>query len=460
MDEGRKAAKLAKTQADRYVEELIEIATIPSISSLPEHAADIRLAAGWVCDRLRAIGFENVEVLPTEKHPVAYGEWLHAPSHATVLIYGHYDVQPVDPLDLWSSNPFEPSVRGDYLYGRGVSDMKGQLLAILKALELLRRTGELTVNVKVLVEGEEEIGSPSLQAFCLRERDRLSCDLILNTDGAMLGRDLPTLVYGLRGLAYFDVKLTGPDHDLHSGMFGGSVHNPAQVLCELVAGMHDTEGRVTLPGFYDKVQPLSTEDRAEIALGPGSDKEWRGLTGVPELFGEQGYTTLERVGARPTLEVNGLTSGYSGEGQKTVLPAKATAKISMRLVPDQDPKSVGEQLRSYFREHTPPTVRLELKTLAENPPVRIRRHAPGMSAAAQSLRETFGNEPVYTLEGGSIPAVSILGGTLGVDSVLMGFSLPDDNIHSLNERFYLPNLARGVEAYIRFFNHLATLGVV
>jgi acetylornithine deacetylase/succinyl-diaminopimelate desuccinylase-like protein len=218
-------------------------------------------------------------------------------------------------------------------------------------------------------------------------------------------------------------------------------------------------GRVTLPGFYDRVQPLSTEERAEIALGPYSDTEWRGLTGVPELFGEQGYTTLERVGARPTLEVNGLTSGYSGEGQKTVLPATAAAKISMRLVPDQDPKSCGDQLRAYLREHAPSTVRWELKTLAENPPVRIRRHTPGMSAAARSLRETFGQDPVYTLEGGSIPAVGILGGTLGADSVLMGFSLPDDNIHSPNERFYLPNLSRGVEAYIRFFNHLATLGV-
>jgi acetylornithine deacetylase/succinyl-diaminopimelate desuccinylase-like protein len=267
------------------------------------------------------------------------------------------------------------------------------------------------------------------------------------------------LVYGLRGLAYFELKLTGPDHDLHSGMFGGSVHNPAQVLCELIAGMHDPEGRVTLPGFYDKVRPLSMEERSEIALSPYSDKEWRGLTGAPELFGEQGYTTLERVGARPTPEVNGLTSGYSGEGQKTVLPANATAKISMRLVPDQDPQSVDDQLRAFFREHTPTTVRWELKTLAVTPPVRMRRDGPGMSAAARSLREAFGKAPVFVLEGGSIPAVSILGGTLGVDSVLMGFSLPDDNIHSPNERFYLPNLSRGVEAYIRFFNHLAALGV-
>lgn len=458
MGEKPSAVTLARTQSDRFVEGLIEIAAIPSISTLPEHASDMQRAAGWVCDRLRAVGFDHVETRPTEKHPAAYGEWLHSPGRPTVLIYGHYDVQPADPLDLWRSDPFRPVVQGDHIYGRGVSDMKAQLLAILEALELLCQTGELAVNVKVLVEGEEEIGSPSLPAFCLRERDRLSCDLILNTDGAMLSSDLPTLVYGLRGLAYFDLKLEGPDHDLHSGLFGGSVYNPAQALCELIAGMHDEGGRVTLPGFYDNVRPLSAQERAELSLTSSSDDEWRRLTGAPELFGERGYTTPERVGARPTLEVNGLASGYSGEGQKTVLPAMAMAKISMRLVPDQDPETAGNQLRTYLQQQAPTQVRWELKMLSGNPPVRMPRQAPGMRAAAQSLREAFGREPVYTLEGGSIPAVSVLGGTLGVDSVLMGYSLPDDNIHSPNERFFLPNLSRGVEAYIRFFTHLTALG--
>jgi len=458
MTERSVAVKLASAQAERYLEDLIEIASIPSISTLPEHATDVRRAAGWVCHRLSAIGFERVESLPTEKHPVAYGEWLHASGQPMVLIYGHYDVQPADPLDQWRSNPFEPSVQGDYLYGRGVSDMKSQLLAFLEALELTRQTGELAVNIKVLVEGEEEIGSPSLQSFCVNERDRLSCDLVLNTDGGMLAKDLPALVYGLRGLAYFELQLSGPDHDLHSGMFGGTVHNPGQVLCELMAGMHDSAGRVTLPGFYDQVRALTPEERADIALAPYSDEEWRRMTGVPELFGEEGFTTLERVGARPTLEVNGLWSGYTGEGPKTVLPASAMAKVSMRLVPEQDPDTVERQLRSYLEQNAPQTVRWDLKRLAGSPPVSMRRNSLAMQSAAKALQETFGRKPVFTLEGGSIPAVSILQSVLGVDTALVGFSLPDDNIHSPNERFYIPNLSRGVEAYIRFLNHISTLG--
>jgi acetylornithine deacetylase/succinyl-diaminopimelate desuccinylase-like protein len=315
----------------------------------------------------------------------------------------------------------------------------------------LSKNEGLPLNVKVLIEGEEEVGSPNLGPFIAQHKDKLKCDIILNTDTGILRPDLPAITYGLRGMAYFELWVYGPSQDLHSGVFGGSVPNPATVLCELIAGMHDAEGRVTLPGFYDKVRKLPDDERAEIARMPFSDEEWRKTAGVPQLIGEKGFTTLERLGARPTLEVNGIVSGFTGEGAKTVLPAKAMAKISMRLVPYQDDNAVEEQLREYLRRHAPPTVRWELKKFVSSPAVLVNRDTAGVRAAIQAMAATFGVKPVFKLEGGSVPVVSMFQANLGVDPVQLGFSLPDDNFHSPNEKLHLPTHYRGIETYIRFF---------
>ena len=448
------AIELVKSNHEQYLAELKEFAAIPSISTLSAHKPDMQRAAEWVSKQLEEMGFANVAVLPTRGHPVAYGESLNTPGKPTVLVYGHYDVQPVDPLNEWVSPPFEPTVRGENLYARGASDMKGNVHAFLKALQALLTTGELPINVKVIVEGEEEIGSPSLDAFVQEHREKLACDIALNADSGILKPDLPSLVYGLRGLSYFELWVYGPEHDLHSGVFGGSLHNPAQALCELVAGMHDANGHITLPGFYDKVRVLSDDERSELARVPHSDEEWRKMTGAPQLYGEKDYSTPERLGARPTLEVNGLLSGFTGEGAKTVLPAKAMAKISMRLVPYQDDKEIEQHLRAYLEQNAPPTVRWELKTVATCSPILVKQDTAGAHAAAAALEETFGVKPVFVLQGGSVPVVSMIQARLGVDSVLLGFGLPDDNLHAPNEKLHLPTYYRGIEAFTRFFERV------
>ncbi len=452
MTDLNQAIEFAKQNHDRYLSELKEFVAIPSISTLSQHKPDIRRAAEWLERQLDGMGFRNVEILPTAGHPVVYGEWLQAPGKPTVLIYGHYDVQPVDPLNEWISPPFEPTVRGDNLYARGASDMKGNDHAFLKALEALMKTGGLPLNVKIIIEGEEEIGSPHLSAFMEEHKEKLKCDSALNADSSILKPEIPSIVYGLRGLAYFEIWVYGPEHDLHSGIFGGTVHNPAQVLCELIAGMHDEKGHVTLPGFYDKARVLAKEERAELARIPHSDEEWRKMTGAPQLYGEKGFTTVERYGARPTLEVNGILSGFTGEGAKTVLPAKAMAKISTRLVPDQDDHAVERQLKEYMQKHAPPTVTWEVKKMVSGPAVLVKRDTVGARAAAAALEATFGTKPVYKLEGGSVPVVSMVQEKLGVDSILLGFGLPDDNLHAPNEKLHLPNYYRGIETYIRFFD--------
>lgn len=448
------AVRYAQAHRDEALNELLDLLTIPSVSTLSEHQPDMRRAAEWLAAKLTSIGMNHVAVLPTAGHPVVYADWLDAPGKPVVLVYGHYDVQPVDPLGEWLSPPFEPTVRDGNLYARGASDMKGQDVAVVRAIEAFMRSGGLPVNVKVLFEGEEEIGSPNLGEFIDRERERLMADVVLNCDSSILRPDLPSLVYGLRGLAYFEIWVHGPSHDLHSGSFGGSVHNPAQALCELIAGLHDADGRVNLPGFYDRVRPLSPEERDALARVPRTQAEWLKITGAPRLHGEAGYTLVERLGARPTLEVNGLLSGFTGEGAKTVLPGKAMAKVSMRLVPDQDPEEVRQQLAAYLEQHAPPTVRWELTQLNGNPASIVERDSPGMRAAVDALEETFGVPPVFVREGGSVPIVGMIQKTLGADSILMGFGLPDDNLHAPNERFHLPNFYRGIDSYIRFFAHL------
>lgn len=455
MSESIKALTYAHNNRERHLAEFKELLAIPSISTLSQHKPDMQRAAEWLSKQLVGMNFKNVEILPTAGHPVVYGESLNAPGKPIVLIYGHYDVQPVDPLNEWISPPFEPTVRGENIYARGASDMKGQVHAFLKALEALVKNEGLRVNVKVLIEGEEEIGSPSLGAFIEQNKDKLKCAVSLNADSGITRPDLPSIVYGLRGLAYFEVWVYGPAQDLHSGSFGGSVANPATVLCELIAGMHDQDGHITLPGYYDKVRKLSDEERAELARFPSTDEEWRKTAGVPALFGEKGFTTLERLGARPTLEVNGIVSGFTGEGAKTVLPAKAMAKISMRLVPYQDDLAVEEQLKEYLRRHAPPSVRWEVKKFVSGPAVLMNRDTPFMQAVITALEKTFGVKPVFKLEGGSVPVVSMIKDKLGVDSLMMGFGLPDDNLHSPNEKMHLPNYYRGIQAYIRFFDAMA-----
>jgi acetylornithine deacetylase/succinyl-diaminopimelate desuccinylase-like protein len=450
-----KAIQHARDNRERNLAELKELLAIPSVSTLSQHKPDIQRAAEWLAKQMTHLGLQNVEILPTAGHPAVYGEWLHALGKPTILVYGHFDVQPVDPLNEWTSPPFVPTLRGENIFARGASDNKGQIFAALKALEALSKTEGLPLNVKVLIEGEEEIGSLNLGPVIAKHKDKLKCDIILNTDMEILRPDLPALTYGLRGLAYFELWVYGSSQDLHSGSFAGSVANPATVLCELIASMHDADGHITLPGFYDKVRKLPEEERAEIARMPFSDDDWRKTTGVPQLSGERGFTTLERLGARPTLEVNGILSGFTGEGSKTVLPAKAMAKISMRLVPYQDDNAVEGQLREYLRRHAPPTVRWELKKIVSTPAVLVKRDTAGVRAATQAMEGTFGVKPVFRLEGGTVGVVSTFQTVLGVDPVQMGFSLPDDNIHSPNEKLHLPTHYRGIETYIRFFDAAA-----
>jgi len=450
------ALSYAQEHKDQILDELIEFVSIPSVSTDPEKKTEMQRAAQWVANQLHNLGFENVKILPTARHPVVYGESLKAGSDKpTVLIYGHYDVQPAEPLELWGTPPFEPTQRGENLYGRGASDMKGQVIASLKAVEAYAHTGDLPINIKFIIEGEEEIGSPSLEQFLTENKDMLSSDFAINPDTGMIDADTPTITYGLRGLAYFELRVTGPEHDLHSGIFGGTVHNPAQVLCELIAGMHDENGRVTLPGYYDSVRSLSDEERAELARLPLDETFYLEQTGAPELFGETGYTAYERVGARPTLEVNGLLSGFTGEGSKTVLPAKAMAKISMRLVPDQNPGEVYQQFKRFLEGNAPPTIRWELEDLNHGDAAITDCNMPGVVALSQAMEATWGKKPVYKREGGSVPVVAQMQKILGIESVLTGFGLQDDNLHAPNEKIHLPTFFNGIDTFIRYLDNLS-----
>ena len=443
---------------DRYLAELKELIRIPSISTNPENKKDIEKTAAWIAEQLKVLGMNNVEIYPTTGHPVVFGEYLNAGSDKpTILIYGHYDVQPPEPLELWETPPFEPTQRGENLYGRGASDMKGQVIASLKSVEAYTQTGELPINIKFIIEGEEEIGSPSLGSFIAEHKELLSCDFALNPDAGMLGAEYPTITYGLRGLAYFEINIQGPQHDLHSGEFGGAVKNPAQALCELIAKMHDSDGHITLPEFYNSVIPVSEEERAKLARIPQNDKFFLDVTGAPALFGEKGYSSLERVSVRPTLEVNGMISGFTGKGSKTVLPAKAMAKISMRLVPNQDPEEVHQQLITFFEQNAPPTITWEITQLAGGRASITDRNIPGVKALDEALEVVWGKPAYYQRMGGSIPVVAQMKDILNIESVMSGFGLPDDNIHAPNEKLHLPTWYKGIEAFIYYFDLLANL---
>jgi acetylornithine deacetylase/succinyl-diaminopimelate desuccinylase-like protein len=455
MSELQKALDYAHQNRERFLNDLIDVLKIPSISTDAEFNDDMRRAAEWMATYLRRLGMENVEVMPTEGgHPVVYGDYIKKPDAQTVLVYGHYDVQPADPLELWETGPFDPDVRGDLLFARGASDMKGQVLATFHAIESLMKNGGMPVNLKFLLEGEEEIGSKNLEPFIKKHAEKFKVDVSLNTDAGMMGLNMPTITYGLRGLAYLEINVWGPRADLHSGLFGGAVHNPAQVLAELIARMHDEKGRITLPGFYDSVRPVTEQERADFGRLPIDDAHYLEETGVPALWGEEGYTSAERTGARPTLEVNGLLSGWTGPGSKTVLPAKAMAKISCRLVPDQTPAEVEEQMVRFMEANAPETVQWEVKRLTGSPFAIADLNNPGVKAMDKAMEAVWGMRPFYRREGGSIGAVAMLQQICGVESVLVGTGLPSDNVHSPDEHLHLPTWYKGIDAYIHFFYNL------
>lgn len=449
------ALQYADTHQDQALADLVELLRIPSVSTLSEHKSDMEQAASWLFSRLTTLGFESVQIMETRGHPVVYGEMLEAgPQAPTILVYGHYDVQPADPIELWDSGPFQPEQRGDDLFARGASDMKGQVVAHLRAVEALIHGGGLPVNLKYMLEGEEEIGSPNLEQYIRVNADVLASDFCLNLDTNILGPDTPSITYALRGLAYFELRLQGPKGDLHSGIFGGAVVNPANALAKLIAGMHDDRGRVTLPGFYDDVKPLTEKERADLAELPQGDEWWRKQTGAQALGGEQGYSATERATARPTLDVNGLLSGFTGEGSKTVLPARAMAKLSCRLVADQDPEAIKAGLRKYLESNAPPGVSWELDDLASAVPALIDRNSELVQSARKALETVWGVPARFKREGGTVPVVGMIEQLLGLKTLMLGFGLPDDNLHAPNEKFHLPNYYRGIKTLIHFMADL------
>ncbi len=444
---------------ERFLRELMDWLRIPSISSAPEHRADVRRCAEVLAAHLRRIGLHRVEVLPTDGHPVVYAEWRGAPGRLTALVYGHYDVQPVDPLELWETPPFEPQVRDGLLFARGAVDDKGQVYLHCAVLEAYLATrGALPVNVKLLIEGEEEIGSPHLDAFIAAHRDRLAADVAVISDTPMYSAEHPSLCYGLRGLAYLEVEVEGPRSDLHSGSWGGVVANPALALARMLAALKDADERVTVPGFYDAVRPLTDADRAALAALPYDETAVAAELGVPCLAGERGYSPLERVWARPTLDVNGLWGGYSGPGAKTIIPARAGAKLSCRLVPDQDPDTIGRLVADYLRQVAPPGVRVTVRQLHGGRPVLTPLDTPALQAAQRAVERGFGKPPVFIREGGSIPFVATLVEQLRVPSVLLGVGLPDERTHAPNEFFHLVNFYRGMRAVAYLWDELSRLG--
>ena len=443
---------------DRYVDELKQYLAIPSISALPEHASDVRRAAQWTADSLTGAGVQHVSLIDTPGHPVVYGDWLNAPGKPTILFYGHYDVQPVDPLNLWTTPPFEASVRDGEIYARGAADDKGQVFMHIKAVEAhMKKAGGLPLNMKFFIEGEEEVGSIHLDEFIRSHKSDLAADVVVISDSPMFDRGIPSICYGLRGLTYFQVDMRGTKSDLHSGSFGGSVANPAFVLASVMAQMKDRGGRVKIPGFYDDVRALSEAERAEWKKLPFNETKYRKDLGAPKLHGESGYSTLERIWARPTFEINGLLSGFTGEGAKTVLPAVAMAKVSMRLVHDQDPNKIADLFEAYINKITPKTVEVKLTRMHGGKPWMTEFDNTYVRAAGRAIEKGFGKAPVFNREGGSIPVVSTFQQELGLPSVLFGVGLPDENAHAPNEKLDLSNFHNGIIASAFLYEEVANL---
>jgi acetylornithine deacetylase/succinyl-diaminopimelate desuccinylase-like protein len=438
---------------DRFLSELFELLRIPSVSADSRHKGDVRKAAQYVAQKLTEAGADSVQLMETKGHPIVFGEKIVDPAKPTVLVYGHYDVQPPDPLDLWQTPPFEPTVRDGKIYARGACDDKGQFYMHIKAFEILMKHNLLSCNVKFMIEGEEEVGSDNLGAFVIANKEKLKADVILISDTSLISLDQPSITVGLRGLSYMEVEVTGPNRDLHSGVYGGAVANPANVLAKMIASLHDENGRVTIPGFYDNVAELSSAEREALNKAPFDLNEYKKELGIDEVLGEKGYTTLERTGVRPTLDVNGIWGGYTGEGAKTVLPSKASAKISMRLVPHQRPDKITELFTQHFKSIAPKSVKVKVTAHHGGEPAVTPTDSKAFKAASAAFKEVWGKEPIPTRDGGSIPIVALFKKELGLDTVLMGFGLDTDALHSPNEHYGIKNFLIGIETIVAFYKH-------
>jgi acetylornithine deacetylase/succinyl-diaminopimelate desuccinylase-like protein len=435
----------------------MELLRIPSVSADSKHKKDVERAAAFVRDSLLKAGADKAEVSPTKGHPVVYGEKIVDPKARTVLVYGHYDVQPPDPLDLWTTPPFEPAVRDGKIYARGSCDDKGQVFMHIKALETMIKSDSLPCNIRFLIEGEEEVGSANLAEWTAANKDKLKADIILISDTSMIGNDTPSIESGLRGLSYVEVEVSGPKMDLHSGVYGGAVANPIEILCRMIAAVKDENNRITILGFYDDVVELSKSEREQLNKAPFDLAAYKKELGIDEVYGEKGYTTLERTGIRPTFELNGIWGGYTGEGAKTVLPAKAYAKISMRLVPGQTSDKITKLFTDYFTQAAPPCVKVKVTRHHGGEPVVTPTDSVAFRAAEKAMEETFGKKPIPTRGGGSIPIVAMFEKVLGLKSVLLGFGLDTDLIHSPNEHFGLFNFMKGIETIPRFYRHYSEM---
>jgi acetylornithine deacetylase/succinyl-diaminopimelate desuccinylase-like protein len=447
--------KYIESNKDRFLNELIDLLKVPSVSADPAFSKDVHRAAELLSSRLREIGIDKVEICPTKGYPIVYGEKMVDPNLPTVLVYGHYDVQPPDPIDLWDSPPFEPVIKDGKIYARGACDDKGQMYMHVKAVELMMRTDGLPCNVKFMIEGEEEVGSDNLGDFVKANKQRLKSDLVLISDTGMIANDVPSITVGLRGLSYIEVEVTGPKRDLHSGIYGGAIGNPINILCDMIASLHDENKKITIPGFYDDVIEVSAADRAEMAKAPFSETDYRADLNIDATQGEAGYSSLERCTIRPTLDVNGIWGGYIGQGAKTVLPSKAFAKISCRLVPGQDPDKITELVLKHLVAIAPPSVKVVAKPHHGGQPYLTPTNFKGYQAAHKAMETTFGKAPIPMRGGGSIPIVAMFEQELGLKSVLMGFGLDSDAIHSPNEHYGIFNYLKGIQTIPFFYQYLA-----
>jgi acetylornithine deacetylase/succinyl-diaminopimelate desuccinylase-like protein len=442
---------------DKFLNELLDLLRIPSVSADKKFDGDVRNAATFVRDQLIAAGVDHAELCETKGHPIVYAEKIIDPTFPTVLVYGHYDVQPADPYELWDHPPFEPIVKNDRIYARGACDDKGQMYMHVKAFEAMMETNALTCNVKFMIEGEEEVGSDNLEAFIKEEKQKLSADVILISDTSIINNDTPSITVGLRGLSYLEVEVTGPNKDLHSGVYGGAVANPINILTKLIADMQDEDGRITLPGFYDDVIEYSDEQRAEMAKAPFDLDHYKNELNIEEVKGEKGFSTIERVGIRPCLDVNGIWGGYTGPGSKTVLPSKAFAKISTRLVSNQNSDKITQMIIKYFEENAPQSVKVKITPHHGGTPAVVSTHSNGYQAASKAFEQSWGKTPIPTMEGGSIPIVALFMQELKIEPILMGFGLDSDDIHSPNESYGLFNYYKGIETIAYFYDHFSQI---
>ena len=442
---------------EQYLQEIFELLRIPSVSADPDYKDEVLKAAGYLQEKLNEAKADKVELHPTNGNPIVYAEKIVNPDLPTVLVYGHYDVQPADPIELWKSQPFEPEIREGKIYARGASDDKGQMYTHVKAFSVMSENNDFPCNIKFLIEGEEEVGSTHLEKFIADNQEKLAADVVLISDTSIVSNETPSVTVGLKGLSYVEVEVTGPNRDLHSGVYGGSVANPINILCKMIASLKDENNRVTIPGFYDKVVDLSDEERKKLAERPFDLDEFKKDLDVAEVEGELGYSTIERTGIRPTLDVNGIWGGYTGEGSKTVLPSKAFAKISMRLVPNQNSKEITEMFSNHFKSIAPKSVKVEVRPHHGGEPATTSIDSIGYQAASKAFEGAWGTEPIPTREGGSIPIVSLFQHYLKVDPILMGVGLDSDAIHSPNESFGVFNYLRGIEASVLFHHYFAEL---